>query len=144
MVKTHGLTHISLAVRDPERSLRFYSQVFGVREYYRDETSIQVQGPGPHDILAFERKARAAGSPGGIEHFGFRLLRPEDIDAAVKEVERAGGSLLRRGQFAPGSPYAYVRDPDGYEIEIWYEFTRDIPPLRRRSSSAAHRRRMKP
>ena len=19
------------------------------------------------------------------------------------------------------SPYAYVRDPDGYEIEIWYE-----------------------
>ena len=25
MIKTHGLTHISLAVADPERSLRFYA-----------------------------------------------------------------------------------------------------------------------
>lgn len=33
MVKTHGLTHISLTVRDPERSLRFYREVFGVCEY---------------------------------------------------------------------------------------------------------------
>ncbi len=31
MVKTYGLTHISLAVRDAERSLRFYEQVFGVQ-----------------------------------------------------------------------------------------------------------------
>lgn len=27
----------------------------------------------------------------------------------------------RRGEFAPGMPFAYVRDPDGYEIEIWFE-----------------------
>ena len=121
MVKTHGLTHLSLAVRDPERSLRFYRRVFGFKECSRDESSIQVQGPGRHDFIAFEKKARAAGAPGGIEHFGFRLVRPPDIDSAVKEVVRAGSTLLRRGEFAPGSPYAYVRDPDGYEIEIWYE-----------------------
>jgi catechol 2,3-dioxygenase-like lactoylglutathione lyase family enzyme len=29
--------------------------------------------------------------------------------------------LLRRGEFAPGLPFAYVADPDGYEIEIWFE-----------------------
>src|SRR2546425_6594752 len=95
MIKTHGLTHISLAVRDPERSLRFYRKVFGVKEYSRDEDSIQVQGPGRHDVLAFERKAKVAGTAGGIEHFGFRLVRPEDIDNAVKEVERAGGKIGR-------------------------------------------------
>ncbi len=39
----------------------------------------------------------------------------------IAEVERAGGRLLRRGEFAPGLPYAYVADPDGYEIEIWFE-----------------------
>ena len=27
MVRTHGLTHIALAVRDVERSLRFYREV---------------------------------------------------------------------------------------------------------------------
>ena len=48
-------------------------------------------------------------------------VSPGDIDAAVDEVERAGGKLLRRGEFSPGYPYAYVHDPDGYEVEIWYE-----------------------
>jgi catechol 2,3-dioxygenase-like lactoylglutathione lyase family enzyme len=121
MVKTHGLTHINLAVRDPERSLRFYNEVFGVREYYRDDDSIQVQGPGPHDVIAFERDPKAAGGVRGLSHFGFRLTDPADIDKAVHEVERAGGRLLRRGEFGPGFPFAYVSDPDGYEIEIWFE-----------------------
>ena len=46
---------------------------------------------------------------------------PADIDFAIREVERAGGRLLRRGEFSPGFPFAYVSDPDGYEIEIWFE-----------------------
>jgi len=62
-----------------------------------------------------------AGESRGIAHFGFRLVSPEDIDAAVDEIERAGGKLLQRGEFCPGCPYAYVADPDGYEVEIWYE-----------------------
>jgi catechol 2,3-dioxygenase-like lactoylglutathione lyase family enzyme len=118
---THGLTHIALAVESPPRSLRFYRAVFGVREYYRDADSIQVLGPGPHDVIAFERDPGHAGLRGGIIHFGFRLKDPKDIDAAVAAVERAGGSISSRGEFAPGCPYAYVTDPDGYEIEIWYE-----------------------
>ena len=121
MLPTHGLTHISIAVRDLERSLRFYTQVFGVREYFRDASSIQVQGPGPHDVIAFESNPGVAGIVGGITHFGFRLRSPGDIDLAISEVERAGGTVLRRGEFAPGYPFAYVADPDGYEIELWYE-----------------------
>ena len=121
MIRTHGLTHISLAVKDPERSLRFYEAVFGVQEYYRDETNIQAKGHGTKDIFAFEKDRRNAGEPGGIRHFGFRLVNPKDIDKAVDAVLAAGGKLLRRGEFSPGFPYAYVEDPDGYEIEIWYE-----------------------
>jgi catechol 2,3-dioxygenase-like lactoylglutathione lyase family enzyme len=121
MVATHGLSHIALSVKDPDKSLRFYESVFGVREYYRDETSIQVLGPGPQDVIAFERKPDDAGVRGGIIHFGFRLVQPQDIDAAVAAVENAGGTLVSRGEFAPGLPYAYVTDPDGYEIEIWFE-----------------------
>ena len=67
------------------------------------------------------RTPTTAGLSGGIAHFGFRLVDPDDIDRAIAEVERAGGRLLRRGEFAPGLPYAYVADPDGYEIEIWFE-----------------------
>jgi catechol 2,3-dioxygenase-like lactoylglutathione lyase family enzyme len=83
--------------------------------------AFRCRAPGPHDVLAFERAKEGAGKPGGISHFGFRLVDAADIDAAVAEVERAGGKLLRRGEFSPGQPYAYVHDPDGHEIEIWYE-----------------------
>jgi catechol 2,3-dioxygenase-like lactoylglutathione lyase family enzyme len=46
MIATHGLTHLALSVQDPDRSLRFYAAVFGVREYVRDADTIQVLGPG--------------------------------------------------------------------------------------------------
>ena len=65
MIRTHGLTHISLAVEDPERSLRFYRDVFGVEEYVREDTGIQVRGPGPHDILAFDGLHRGLRSQQG-------------------------------------------------------------------------------
>jgi len=122
MIRTHGLTHISLRVADPDRSLRFYQTCFGVEEYYRDDTQIQAKGNGTMDIFVFERAAKArVGKRGGIDHFGFRLVDAADIDHAVNTVCAAGGKLLRRGEFAPGFPYAYVEDPDGYEIEIWFE-----------------------
>ena len=55
MIQTHGLTHLSLAVADPERSLAFYAAVFGFEEYARDARSIQARRPGGWEVLAFER-----------------------------------------------------------------------------------------
>ena len=121
MVRTYGLTHINLLVRDVERSLRFYRQVFGVEEYGRADGLVHTRTPGCQDVITFNEQASGAGESRGIVHFGFRLVSPSDIDTAVNEVERAGGKLLRRGEFSPGYPYAYIADPDGYEVEIWYE-----------------------
>jgi catechol 2,3-dioxygenase-like lactoylglutathione lyase family enzyme len=121
MISTYGLTHISLKVANLDRSVAFYASVFGVVEYFRNAESVQVKGPGPHDVMAFEYSASGGELRGGITHFGFRLVRPEDIDSAVAQVQAAGGRLLRRGEFSPGYPFAYIADPDGYEIEIWYE-----------------------
>jgi catechol 2,3-dioxygenase-like lactoylglutathione lyase family enzyme len=120
-IRTHGLTHVALAVRDPERSLQFYEQVFGVKAYVREPDEIQVLGPGPHDVLAFVRDEAFVGREGAIRHIGFRLVDPGDIDFAVETVLAAGGTLLRRGEFMPGFPYAFVHDPDGHELEIWFE-----------------------
>lgn len=120
-VRTLGLTHLALAVRDPRTSFAFYQRVLGVRATYRDEDSIEVQTPGGRDFLVFVRRARSAGQAGGLEHFGFRLRRPADIEKAVEAVKAAGGRIRERGEFSPGHPFVFFHDPDGYEVEIWYE-----------------------
>lgn len=120
MIKTYGLTHISLAVADPEQSLLFYQKMFGVTEYYRDQDSIQVKGPGSKDIMAFV-KSTQAGKVGGINHFGFRLTQPEDITAVLDAAKALAVNIVKTGYFADNCPYVYLKDPDGYDIEIWYE-----------------------
>ena len=120
MIKTVGLTHISLKVADPEASLQFYETLFGVKPYVREAGQIQVKGPGEHDVLVFVR-SDDAGASGGIDHFGFRLEHPEDMTQALATVKAMGARILRTGEYSPGYPYLYVADPDGYEIEIWYE-----------------------
>src|SRR4051794_23551355 len=102
MVRTYGLTHVALAVRDPERSLAFYQAVFGAVAVYREADFVQAQTPGSRDVLVFERNEAMAGKAGGMAHFGFRLTDPGDINAAAEAVLAAGGRIREKGEFVPG------------------------------------------
>ena len=130
-VPTWGLTHIALAVRDPQRSLRFYQAVIGVIAVYEDDQFVQAQTPGSRDVLVFERRARGAGKKGGVAHFGFRLQRAVDIEKARLAIRAAGGSITKTGDFVPGEPYVFFKDPDGYDVEIWYEIPTSVDPPRK-------------
>ena len=127
-VKTYGLTHIALSVRDPVRSLAFYQAVLGVVPVYQDSDFIQAQTPGSRDVIVFERRRKNAGRSGGIVHFGFRLKSPGDIAAAMTVIAEAGGRIMDHGEFVPGEPYVFFTDPDGYEVEIWYELPTPVDP----------------
>ena len=72
MIKTEGLTHIHLMVRTLERSLRFYQDVFGMKELFRDGPAmVFLNTPGSRDSITlnedpsmtvgFPRRARAWG-----------------------------------------------------------------------------------
>ena len=124
MIKTHGLTHIQLLVRDIKRSEQFYRQVFGAEELFREGPNwVFLNVPGTSDMITLTQPHASNESPGtmgGIAHFGFRLQDPNDIDRAIEEAIAAGGTLLRRGEHEAGQPFAHIADPDGYDIEIWY------------------------
>ena len=121
MIKTAGLTHIHLVVKDLQRSLNFYKTVFGMEEtFWGSEGLVFLNTPGAKDAIALHQVEgdHPTGTSGGILHFGFQLDDKADLDKAIELVVAAGGALKKRGEFMPGLPFAYVSDPDGYEIEL--------------------------
>jgi len=120
MIRTHGLTHVQLVVSDLDRSLRFYTEVFGMTEQYRDGPSLVfLRTPGSVDSITLNHQPDHTWTDsGGIQHIGFRLIDKADLDDAIRHVEGAGGHLVELGHHQSGQPFAYAADPDGYIIEF--------------------------
>jgi catechol 2,3-dioxygenase-like lactoylglutathione lyase family enzyme len=121
VIKTCGLTHIHLVVKDIRRSLDFYKTVFGMQEkFWAGDALVFLNTPGSNDVIALHQSSddQPTGASGGILHFGFQLNDNSKMDDAIDQVVAAGGALKKRGEFTPGVPFAYVADPDGYEIEL--------------------------
>jgi catechol 2,3-dioxygenase-like lactoylglutathione lyase family enzyme len=122
-VETLGIRHIHLLVGDQDRSVSFYRDVFGMDVDFQDGNIVFLSSPNRRDDLALhfavtdEEKARV-GKHGGCEHFGITVKDRGQLDDCIALVIAAGGTLVDKGEHAPGVPYAYVTDPDGYVIEI--------------------------
>jgi lactoylglutathione lyase len=113
------LNHVHIVVADLDRSLRFYEAAFGITEAYRDVEDGDVLAflhvPGAGDVLTLNAGGEAAGSMGGFRHFGFQV--PGELAAVIEAVRENGGEFVQYAGWEP-EHVAYVRDPDGYVIEI--------------------------
>lgn len=135
MIRSRGLTHIQLAVRDMERSIRFYKRVLGLEDKFKEsESFVFLTTPGTHDIITLRQSDESparAGEMGGIAHFGFHLEDHPDFEAALLAVVECGGTVVRRGvretDDCPAEPWAFVRDPDGYLLELYSPSAREAP-----------------
>ena len=118
MIKVRGITHINLVVANVDRSKAFYMSVFGLEEMFSPAPTLTfLKVSGTEDVIALQQGPDAPRTE-KIDHFGFRLAAEHDRELAVDEVVAAGGSFVERGSHGAGNPYVYVRDPDGYLIEL--------------------------
>jgi predicted enzyme related to lactoylglutathione lyase len=115
---TYGLTHLDIAVRDPERSLAFYAAVFDMEVWRRKDDGIVARTPGTRDLIQFTRDPEQA-AKGGLVHLGFCMRRGKDVDTIVERAVAAGGEIIMHRDASTKQPYAKLRDPDGYDVEVY-------------------------
>ena len=114
-IRTAGVGHVHLLVDDVERAVAFYRDVFGAEEELRVGEQLVFMRLGGDEIVGLDGRPEEENAPA---HFGLDLAEGEDLDAALAEVESAGGAVVERGEHAEGLHYAYVADPDGNVIEL--------------------------
>lgn len=111
--------HFSVAVNDPERSARFWTQNFDLKEIFRFEEGVAV-GNDAITIALFKGKP----NPETLEQRSFHLTDMVALRAALETLRRNGVELEDPGDEigpeAPGSPHMglWFHDPDGYRFEL--------------------------
>ena len=121
------ILHTMLRVGDLDRSLKFYTEVLGMRLLRRSDF------PDGKFTLAFVGyQDETAGAVleltynwGEVKYeigtgYGHVALEVDDAHAACDEIRRRGGVVTREaGPMKHGSTViAFVQDPDGYKIEL--------------------------
>ncbi|HYY02704.1 MAG TPA: VOC family protein [Gaiellaceae bacterium] len=115
------MKHLALAVRDQERSRRFYETYFGFdaeppREYddgvlmlYNSDGFSLALGPTDESI-----------SLPGFLHFGVHMRSPRDVHA-LRDRLAADGVPIAEQWDDPEYVSVKCRDPDGYVVEAAWE-----------------------
>jgi catechol 2,3-dioxygenase-like lactoylglutathione lyase family enzyme len=132
-----GIFHTHLVVGDIDKSVRFYTGLFGMEQLdFKDGSLVTLSTPDRGDLLVLNpggewgypggcakegpREEKLAGVQGGISHFGYMLSSAEEYERAIASVEKFGGQLVVRCDHGGGGSHTYLADPDGYVVEILY------------------------
>lgn len=120
-------THISLFVKDPEVSARWYEDVLGMKRHAENGDQWIMMGFGPkhHDIALIRAEAGAQLGGIGLQHYGF------EIEGDEITQRRLYGMLLSKGvNIVKTTDHEvgiglYFTDPDGIRLEFFLETEHD-------------------
>lgn len=121
------LLHTMLRVRNLDDSIRFYTEVLGMRllrqkDYPAGEFTLAFLGYGDeqdHTVLELTHNWGAHEYELGTG-FGHLAIEVPDVYEAAARIKAQGGKILREaGPMNAGTTLiAFVADPDGYAIEL--------------------------
>ena len=133
MVKPKRLGHLVLRVRDLQRSERFYADVLGLRVTAKNPgrmVFMSAAGESSHELALMSVGPDAPGpEPGrvGLYHFAWEMESFEDLKKMHGELKDKGVSIAGISDHGI-SLGVYFFDPDGNEIEAFYELPQEQWP----------------
>ncbi len=115
------LAHTMIRVRDLDKTLEFYREFVGLKELRRksigDEATLVFLSDASGSYV-LELTHNHDGSEYELgDQFGHLAFYTDDLEATVAEVERRGW-WYRRSRPEMTSRYIFIKDPDGYDVEI--------------------------
>jgi len=114
------LAHTMIRVRDLDRSINFYSTFLGLRETRRkdlgDAVLVFLADDDEHHYIELTYNKDGRDYEAGNQ-FGHLAFFADDLDAVVAQVDEHGWDY-RGSRPETGSKYIFIKDPDGYDIEI--------------------------
>ena len=122
------IAHVSIGVRDIDRSKRFYEAALEPLGYkcLRTARTLQGYGYGRDSIALWVFQAEhpvPADEKSGL-HFSFTAANAAAVDAfraaALRSGGRDNGAPGLRPEYSPDYYAAFIIDPDGYRIEAYY------------------------
>ncbi|HEY7019279.1 MAG TPA: catechol 2,3-dioxygenase [Gaiellaceae bacterium] len=117
--------HAELLTPEPGRSREFFVTALGMEEEAAEGQSVYLRGWG--DYQRYSLKLTEAEEP-GLGHMALRARSPEALERRVAAIEAAGrGTGWIDGDLGHGPAYRFT-DPDGHELELYYETERYEPP----------------
>lgn len=117
---TGGMRHVALFVRNFEAAERFYVELLGMRVEWRPDAGAVYLTSG-NDNLALHRVSEDFGQGQHLDHIGFILNTPEDVDEWF-DFLRAHDIRMKTEPrtHRDGARSFYCLDPDGNTVQMIY------------------------
>lgn len=119
--------HTMIRVGDIDRSIRFYTEILGMKllrrsEYPDGKFTLAFVGYGEekdHTVIELTYNWGVEAYNMG-DAFGHIAIEVDDVYQTVERIRQAGGKIAREaGPMKHGTiVIAFIEDPDGYKIEL--------------------------
>lgn len=107
-VVAKGIDHVSVLVSNLQRSVDFYSRLFGLSVLSEDKAHGIVRLGREHVLISL----RTESPTGTVDHFGVAVEGFEK-EAVTKTLARLGLTAQENWQYG-----FYVKDPDGVNVQL--------------------------